>query len=311
MNLFNKPNYSISRIDKNELTLKDVIAESKDKCDVSLAGIPFDGSTFGRPGARYAPKYIREHLLSLNTYSYEFDFDLSKLKILDFGDIKVSNTDFNFTFENIFKASKECMKNSKLSIYIGGDHSITYPLVKAYCENYGKLNLIILDAHHDIREINEPYSSSGTFLRRIIYEENKPSYIFQIGIRDFYNNYYYYKKAKDYGIEILTVDKIRKVGIKKILSMTFDAAKQSDVTYLSIDVDVLDMLYASGTNSPCINGLNSMEFLNIIKEICKIENLKAVDIVELAPLYDLNNYTTKLISYSIAYIIAAKFSNNQ
>ena len=89
MNLFNKPNYSISRIDKNELTLKDVIAESKDKCDVSLAGIPFDGATFGRPGARYAPKYIREHLLSLNTYSYEFDFDLSKLKILDFGDIKV------------------------------------------------------------------------------------------------------------------------------------------------------------------------------------------------------------------------------
>ncbi len=308
MNFFEEPSYEISKIDENEIKMKDIIKKAREDCDIAITGIPFDGATFGRQGAKYAPKYIREALYNLNTYSYVEDFSLENLKICDFGDIITSNSDLSFSYKNIEEASLEIYRKSKLAIFIGGDHSITYSTL-ASLSKLGSVSFIVLDAHHDIRKVREKFSSSGTYLRKTVEELSNVKKIFQIGIRDFYNSRKYAEMAKSYGLKIYFVEDIRKKGIDEIFKEIEVEANETEFSYLSIDMDCIEQ--AQGVNSPSVNGIQSSEAIDIVRKIAKLKNLKAIDVVEVAPLYEQNRFTVNLAAYLILVACTSFFSREK
>jgi len=304
-----EPKYDITKIDNNEIRIKDIIKKGIKDCDVAIIGIPFDGMTFGRTGARYAPKYIREYMYNLNTYSYTLDFDLSVLNIFDFGDIEVSNSNPDFSFKNIYNASLEIFKRAKLSVFLGGDHSITYPIFLSLTNYLDRsLALVVFDAHHDVREVKENYATSGFVIRKIINEAKHKPKIFQIGMRDFYNSKKYIDYVKSNGIEIYNVEEIREKGLKEISKEIKE--KISDFPlYISIDLDVVDSCFIEGVNSLVINGLYPYELIFLAKELSKNKNLKGIDFVEVAPIYEHNNNTAGLASIIILSCISSFFKN--
>jgi formimidoylglutamase len=308
MDVFIEPVYDISKIDENEIKIKHIIKKSREDCDVAILGVPYDSLTFGRPGARYAPKYIREYLYSLNTYSYYENLDLASFKICDFGDINVSHTDHEFTINHIFKATYEIYKKSKLAILLGGDHSISFPSflsLKEYIKE-GPLGLLIFDAHHDIRETKENYDTSGSFLRKIMDKVNNIK-VAQLGIRDFYNSKYYALKAKE-KIKFYIVEEIRERNVVKEIKEFFEDVK---ALYISIDFDVIDAHYIKGVNSLSFNGLYPHEVINLLYEFLKIKNVKVIDIVEINPILD-EGYSSKFAAYVILKCMTSflKYANN-
>jgi Arginase/agmatinase/formimionoglutamate hydrolase, arginase family len=308
MEIFIEPIYDISKIDNNEIKIKHIIKKSIENCDITILGIPYDGLTFGRPGARYAPKFIREYLYSLNTYSYNEDLDLAVFSICDFGDVNVSHTDYEFTNNNIYKATYVCYEKSKLTIILGGDHSITYPSflsLKDFIKK-GLLGLLIFDAHHDIRELKENYDSSGSFLKKILNKEERLK-IVQLGIRDFYNPKYYATKAKG-KIKFYTIEEIRKKDIIKEVKEFFE---NIEALYISVDFDVIDAFYIKGVNSPSFNGLNPNEMINLLNEFLKMKKVKVIDIVEINPIID-DGFSSKFAAYVALKCMATflKYTNS-
>lgn len=300
MNLFVDHLLDISKIDENEIKMKDLIKKGIQACDVAIVGIPFDGATFGRQGAKYAPRCIREALYSLDTYSYTYDFDLSKVSISDFGDVIVYNSDPIKTYENIKNASKITVEKSKLAFYLGGDHSITGAIFETYV-SLGCKSILIFDAHHDIRELKRGFSSSGTYLRNFL---NKDIKIIQIGIRDFYNSKRYAELAKEKGIKIYTVEEIRRKGLKN-LAEEIKEELEGDF-YISIDMDVLDAFFLRDLNSLCVNGLLPSELIELSRCFFELKP-KAIDIVELLPLFEKEKIGCMLAAYLILSAIAAYF----
>jgi len=297
-------------MDPNEIKVKDIIKRGIEECDFAIMGISFDGTTFGRQGAKYAPKFLREAFYNFNTYSYLYKFDLSEIKINDFGDVLVSNLDMNFTYKNISTAAKEAYTKAKLVAFLGGDHSISYPTISSLSE-LGSVSLVVLDAHHDIRKIRENFGSSGTWLRTLI-EEKKLNKVFQLGMRDFYNS----KKYIDYAynskiIRFYTIEEIREEGFENICKEIKDECAKTDFTYISIDMDVLDALYSNGVSSLSINGLQPHELIKITRLLASVENLKAIDIVEITPLYENDKLACYLGSYLILCAIASFFSRRK
>jgi len=307
MSVFTNASLDISIIDKNEIKLKSLIRKGIDYCDLAIVGIPFDGATFGRQGAKYAPKCVREIFYNLNTYSYYEKFSLDEIKINDFGDVIVSNSDMELSYSNIMKASKEAYNKAKLVAFLGGDHSIAYSTISSLSE-LGSISLIIFDAHHDIRKVKDKFSTSGKYLRDLIEKKTNLKSIIQIGIRDFYNSIKYIDQLKEFNIKFYTVEDIREKGIQHICNEIIDASKKAEYTYLSIDLDVIDAIYIKGLNSLCINGLAPHELMKILREIARIENLKAFDIVELAPLYEDEKVSCMLAAYLVALIASSHFS---
>ncbi|MDT7892526.1 MAG: agmatinase family protein [Thermoproteota archaeon] len=307
MSVFTDTSLDISTIDENEIKLKNLIKKGIDYCDLAIVGIPFDGATFGRQGAKYAPKYVREALHNLNTYSYHDKFSLDDIKINDFGDVLVSNSDLELSYSNIMKASKEAYNKAKIVAFLGGDHSITYSTISSLSE-LGSVSLIIFDAHHDIRKVKDRFSTSGKYLRDLIEKKVNLKNVIQIGIRDFYNSIKYIDYLKKFNIKFYTIEDIREKGIQNICYHLIDASKEADYTYLSIDLDVIDAIYIKGLNSLCVNGLAPHELMKMIREIAKIENLKAFDIVELAPLYEEEKVSCMIAAYLVALIASSHFS---
>lgn len=255
--------------------------------DVALLGVPFDGGVSYRPGARFAPSQVREASSLGRGFHMERGFSIfEKTKFADVGDCPVVPIDMAASMTSIENYFSKILSQKKRTIAVGGDHSMTLPILRAHRKAVGEpLGFVHFDAHLDT------YPAAwgceyhhGAFVRHAIEEGLvDPKRMIQIGIRGPLAGSSDLDFVKKHNVKVFTVDQIRDQGLLSFIK----GLPQFNVgsTYLSFDVDCLDPAYAPGTGTPVVGGLTSYETQRILRAL-KISNLVGADIVEICPAYD-------------------------
>ena len=247
--------------------------------DVVVSGVPFDSAVTNRPGCRFGPRSIREASTQLaELKSFPFGFDLAdSLNIIDWGDCMVDPHNPGKIVETIFLHAKAILKNNCKMLTLGGDHFISYPLIRAHVEHYGPIALLQFDAHCDTWPDDGIRMDHGTMFTRAANEgliDLKRS--IQVGLRTFNDS--------EKGFEILTAPWIHRNGIIATIETILNRVKGSPL-YISFDIDGLDPAFAPGTGTPVVGGLATWQALEIIRSLSDT-CLIGMDVVEVSPPYD-------------------------
>jgi len=276
-----------------------------EKADVGLVGIPFDTSVMYRRGCRHGPKGVRSALVMSNSYEPGLGIDLAEdFAITDFGNIDVVHTDVSETHRRIEQVLTEIFGLDMVPLILGGDHGTTYASVKALCNNIsGKVGVIMLDAHLDVRISHHGEISSGTPFRRILEEipgkPVLPKNLVEVGINGWLSSKFATDYIKEKGIHMISAREVHKRGIEPVIEEAIGYATDgTEALFLSVDIDVLDFAFAPGTCAPNPGGLTSTQVLEAVYMIGRVKTLKGFDVVEVAPPLD----TLDLTSYMGAAI---------
>ena len=264
--------------------------------DVAIVGVPFDSGTTYRSGTRFGPRKIRESSLLLWGFNRVLDvFPTKELKIVDYGDVEVVPVDITATMKQITKEVKNILQEDVTAIALGGDHSISLPLLRAHASKHGKLAVIHFDSHPDTWDMefeNQPYSH-GTPFRRAIEEQliDTNAYI-QIGIRGPTSGANDLPETRELGAKIVTIDQVFEMGIPSVIDEMRTTIGDRPV-YVSLDIDSVDPAFAPGTGTPEVGGLSSYQILQLVRGMQGL-NIVGFDLVEVSPPYDHGDITSIL-----------------
>ncbi|CAE6497325.1 arginase family protein [Candidatus Nitrosotenuis uzonensis] len=279
---------------KKDLKICWANAKSIEQSDIIVIGIPDEsGSHSVQMGTAMAPDTIRKISNTRDVY-YEKEFrclahpvnGLGSVKIYDYGNIKKSH--IAQTFESI-------LSFPKIPISIGGDHSITTHILKAFAKKYGKISLVYFDAHPDFVSHTRNYYGS-VITDSLDYIDVKTS--LQIGIRSPEEEEI--TNLKKSGLNVITPFDIVEKGVNYTSKLISDTIKEN--TYISFDMDCLDPAYAPGVSVPVPMGLHTQDAVYFIKKITS--KMIGMDIMEVCPAHDLNNVTSHLASRLIGETIS-------
>lgn len=260
---------------------------------IKLLGIPFDGNSSFLKGPALAPARIRQMDLdgSANAFCERGREVVAGKSFEDLGDINFETSDPESAYQKILqRVKKELTKSDKL-ITLGGDHSISYPIIEAYAEFYPQLHILHFDAHADLYENfdNNPYSHASPFARLL--EKEIPASLTQVGIRTL--NTHQKEQASRYKVKVVEMKNYHKGFLKELKAPL----------YISVDLDVLDPAYAPGLSHYEPGGMSSRELIRLIQSIPV--PVVGADIVELNPTRDVNDMTA-MVAYKIFKELASK-----
>jgi len=250
-----------------------------EEADYVILGVPLDLTSTYRSGARFAPLDIREASLNIETYSFRAGINVEDLKLHDLGDIHVVD-DVDETLKRLELVVKDILGDDKTPVAIGGEHTITLGMMRGVG---GNVAVVSFDAHLDLRNEYLGRSLSHTTFMRRLNEQIKPSNILEIGTRAVCEEELDYAERSD--IAFLTVQQLRRGGIKKTMEKINGFLSGSERTYLTIDMDVLDPAFAPAVQNPEPEGLHMDTFLDILCKLCD-SRVVAFDLVEVTPQYD-------------------------
>jgi agmatinase len=286
---------------------------NKIKADIAVLGAPFDAGSQFRSGARMGPRGIREAstLFSFgHGGAYDHEDDITYLpadttRIVDIGDADIIHTDTTQSHANIEFGVKKILEAKAIPVVLGGDHSVNIPCINAF-RNEDPIHIIQIDAHLDF--VNERHGvrfGHGNPMYRAS-EKEYVSGMTQIGIRNVSSTAREgYIDAKERGSKIFSVRQFRKMGISQILN----TIPKNIRYYLTIDIDAFDPSIASGTGTPSHGGFYYYEILELIDGLTKQGNIVGLDLVEVAPDYDITNSTSTLAAQLLMNIMGRLLYN--
>lgn len=262
--------------------------------DVSVLGVPWDGSVSYRPGARFGPRAVREASVLMRAYSPEAAIrPFDALRVADAGDVSVVPHDAHATFANIEEHVGRAIAGEGRTVCVGGDHSIALPILRAMAKRHGPLGMVHFDAHSDTYPAawgNEYHH--GTPFRKAVEEGLlDPARVIQIGLRGGLAGADDYAFAKKSGFRLVFLDDLMERGVGAVADAIKEVA--TGKVYLSMDVDAVDPAYAPGTGTPVPGGLTSREALLLIRS-CRGLDIVGADVVEVSPPYDVQQITALL-----------------
>ena len=285
----------------------------KINADVAVLGAPFDFGSQFRSGARMGPRSIREAstLFSFgHAGAYDHEDDIVYLpsdttRIVDIGDADIIHTDTIKSHENIEYGVKKILYANAIPVVLGGDHSINIPCINAF-EKQEPIHIIQIDAHLDfVDERHGVRLGHGNPMRRAS-EKSYVSGMTQIGIRNVSSTSREgYIDAKEKGSSIFSVRQFRKIGIDEMLNNIPKNVRY----YLTIDIDAFDPSIAAGTGTPSHGGFYYYEILEFIDGLTKQGNIAGLDLVEVAPDYDITNSTSTLAAQLLMNIMGRLLYN--
>jgi formiminoglutamase/agmatinase len=269
----------------------------------AIIGFPWDmGASLGRPGARYAPKAIRDSLkwiLNRVKDNKVFDIesnrvvDLSQVIIKDVGDIEIFAHDTFKTFNTAYMSIKNLIIEGFNPVIIGGDHSISYPCIKALHDSVeGTIGIVQFDAHLDLVD-ETPFQgkfSHSSEIRRAL-ELERVKRVIQIGVRG-YNYPFHYDDVRKFNIMQFSSYDVRKLGASIISEKVLKELNNIDYMYITLDIDVLDPSFAPGCGANEPGGLTIWDLIEILKKLAPYSH--AFDIVEVNPLFDTGGITSSI-----------------
>ena len=253
--------------------------------DLAVTGVPFDQAVTHRPGTRFGPRAIRE-ASSLQPYDppYGWDFDpMSEFAIVDYGDVAFDYAKVSDTPDRITDHIRGILSAGAGSIALGGDHYITFPILKAYAEKFGPIALVQFDAHSDLWPDDDlTRIDHGTMTYKAVKTGVvDPAHSIQVGIRTVCDDYC--------GLKFLDARSVHEKGVAWVVDQV--KARVGDrPCYVSFDIDCLDPAFAPGTGTPVWGGLASWQAAAILRDLAGI-NLVGGDVVEVSPPYDTTGAT--------------------
>lgn len=276
------------------------------KPDVAIVGAPFDLATTNRPGARFGPRAIRTLAYEPGTYHMDLDIEIfDHLEVVDFGDAHCPHGDIETSHANIRQRVHEVASRRIVPIVLGGDHSITLPSATAVADAYGhgKVGIVHFDAHADTADrIDGNLLSHGTPMRRLIESGAVPgTHFVQVGLRGYWPPREVFDWMAARGMRWFTMQEIWERGFRAVMADAIaHASSMAEYLYLSIDIDSLDPSYAPGTGTPEPGGIVAADLLRMVREICREQHVVGVDIVEVAPAYDVSELTVN-VAHRLAF----------
>lgn len=281
--------------------------------DVAVLGIPFDEGTGFRPGTRFGPRGIRNMSVRFPFFGGQGYWDIQRKKrflegvsLVDCGDSDVLYMDVEYTFKQIANNVGSILESRALPVFMGGDHSVTFPIVQAFSSK-GPINYIHLDAHLDYRDhVKGVRFAHGSPLRRVSELPHVKECI-AIGMRGLRHELDDYEAALQRGVKVVTAADLRKNGLEESLK-TITADRDY---YVSIDIDILDPAVAPGTGTPETGGLFYTEVREILAQIAKRVNVIGFDLVEVNPMIDMAECTQLIGAQTIVEFIGEIFATRK
>jgi agmatinase len=266
-----------------------------EESEAVLYGMPMDWTVSFRPGSRFGPTRIREVSIGLEEYSPYLDRELEEVKFFDAGDIPLPFGNPQRSIDMIEKFVDSLLDAGKFPIGMGGEHLVTWPVIKAMFKKYPDMAIIHMDAHTDLREDYEGEPLSHASIIRKSAELIGPKNVYSFGIRSGLKEEFQW--AKENGMHISKFEVLE--PLKEILPQLAGRP-----VYVTIDIDVLDPAHAPGTGTVDCGGITSKELLASIHEIARSEiNVVGCDLVEVAPIYDPSEQTANTASKLIREMI--------
>ena len=253
--------------------------------DLAITGIPFDQAVTNRPGSRFGPRAIRE-ASTLQPCDPPFGWDINPLAdfdVVDYGDLAFDYANVSAFPERLTDHIRVILREGVGTLSFGGDHYITFPILRAYAEKYGPMALVHFDAHSDTWPDDDMTRiDHGTMFYKAVKEGLiLPEKSVQIGIRT-QNDY-------DAGVHVIDAPSVH----GQTPSATAEQVKEivgNHPVYLTFDIDCLDPAFAPGTGTPVWGGLSSAQAAAILRDIRGI-NMVGGDVVEVSPQYDVSGAT--------------------
>ena len=247
--------------------------------DIAVSGIPFDGAVTNRPGCRFGPRAIRgasTELASLNAFPFGFDI-FETLAVVDYGDCALDPHDPQSIPQAITDHARAILATDTKMLTFGGDHFVSYPLIRAHAEKHGPVALLQFDAHSDTWDDGGSHLNHGSmFLQAKEQNLLQVDKSIQVGLRS-YND-------SDHGFEILTSPWVHRNGIDATIDRILNRIGDTPV-YITFDIDCLDPAFAPGTGTPLPGGLATWQALEMIRALEPL-NMIGFDLVEVSPAYD-------------------------
>jgi agmatinase len=279
--------------------------------DFAILGVPFDGGTTYRPGARFGPRAVRAASVLSRNYNPQLEVVVyDRLNVVDAGDITANPINFGKTMTEIERRVGEAHAAGARTLCVGGDHSITLPELRAVHKKFGKPTLVHFDAHYDTADAawEEKYHH-GTWVRRAIEEGliEGPK-IFQIGIRQPVTSTGDIEYGEGQKIHVLDIELFQDHAKKKAFFAEIHKVAGRGPVFVSFDIDAVDPAFAPGTGTPVVGGLSSLEALQCLRAL-KGLNLVGADLVEIAPAYDHAELTSLLGAAVVFELLSLAASN--
>ena len=253
-----------------------------EKANYVIFGVPFDVTSTYRTGARFGPSAIRQASLNIETYSFRAGIDVEDLAIHDLGDLHVS-TSPKKTVNMLKLVVADILAAKKMPVTIGGEHTITFGIIKGLGGKAKKTAVVSFDAHLDLRKEFMGLTLSHTTFMRRINEEVKPARIIEVGTRAVCKEELAY--VEEFGIDFFTSQQIRKEGSAQIIKRIKEELVPYENVYLTVDMDVLDPAFAPAVQNPEPEGLDTHTLIDMVCSLCE-RTVVGFDVLEVAPVYD-------------------------
>jgi agmatinase len=272
-------------------------AKHLDGVDVAVVGVPFDLATTNRSGTRLGPRAIRQASASLAwcpPYAWHFD-PCERLNVIDYGDVRFDSGRPHLVPDEITAAYRPLVAHGVVPLTLGGDHFVSYPVLRALHEAHGPLSLIHFDAHSDTWEDSDGRIDHGT----MFYHAAKqgivdPARSIQVGMRT--------SNPQTHGFHVLDARWLHENGVDACIA---EIRKRvgNQRCYVSFDIDFLDPAFAPGTGTPVVGGFSTHDALQLIRGLAGLQ-IVGMDVVEVAPAYD-HSEITAFAAASIAQELLA------
>jgi len=275
--------------------------ETAEGLDACFVGIPLDTGTSNRSGTRHGPRQIRAESCMLRPYNMatgSAPFD--RLQVADIGDIAINTFNLKAAVDIIADAYSQILAHGAVPLTLGGDHTLTYPVLRAVARQHGPVALIHIDAHADTNdEMFGEKIAHGTPFRRAVEDELLiTDKVFQIGLRGTGYSPQDFDWGRQQGFQVFPAESCWNKSLIPMMNEIRSRIGKSPV-YLTFDIDSLDPAFAPGTGTVEIGGLSTWQALEIVRG-CAGLNVVGGDLVEVSPPYDPSG-NTALIGANLLY----------
>jgi agmatinase len=275
--------------------------------DVGFVGIPFDAGTNDRPGARFGPAALRDASMRYRPeefWSGWIDAErgvrmLEGISMADVGDVDVRTVDLLENFDVITQAARIVRRNCRLPVFVGGDHAVTYPIVRAFDDT--PLTLVQFDAHQDYTDEKHGVRYSHDNHMRRSSELPHVRQIVNVGLRGVLDHFEPYEAALRNGVIIVPADRVLREGVETALA----GVPNGGAAYVTIDIDVLDPSGAPGTGYPEPGGITYYQLREALRIIASRYNVVGFDVTEVDPVYDSAGVTVRIASKLMLDLLGA------
>ena len=269
--------------------------------DACFVGVPMDIGTSHKPGTRFGPRQIRAESAMLRPYNMATRLSpFDRMQVADIGDVAIDTFDLKRSVAIIERELAAVVAHGCVPLSMGGDHTLTFPILKAVAERHGPVGLIHVDAHADINDemFGETIAHGTPFRRALEAGAIDPKRTWQIGLRGTGYADDDFEWSREQGFRVVQAEECWHRSLAPLMGEV-RAAMGDGPVYLSYDIDGLDPAFAPGTGTQEIGGLTTIQALEIVRG-CAGLNLVGCDLVEVSPPLDPAG-TTALVAANLLY----------